>query len=219
MAGLLTLVALTLVGGAAVATGFALRAEAARQGEKAHAEAEGQARREAQGAQREAQRQLVELSGSSGVAAASRVTTLWHCCGARGGPELARDEPDLQELNHFRVGQWFRLAWMPEGRVAVPGFRAEQDHFRTFEFSPDGNYLLNVTNASGCLVWDCRQGRLATLPDSAAKAVAAAWQPKGRFAGSRGPGRGRFILLAPPDFCPVGNLTADGEVTTLGFQF
>ncbi|HEY7329051.1 MAG TPA: protein kinase [Gemmataceae bacterium] len=210
VAGLFGLVALTFITGVIAVTGFALRAEAARQDEKRHAESEAQAKRAAL-------RQLVEVSGTSGMTAASNedhsLALLW-CARA---VQLASNEPDLEELNRIRVANWLRQVWHPQARFAISGFRRNQDRFRTFELSPDGNYLLAAIGMDTCRVWDCQRGNPVSLPASAARSVASAWEPKtGLLAVATRDGR--IQLLCPPAFQPVEELLASGDVSVLAFS-
>ena len=74
-----------------------------------------------------------------------------------------------------------RHVWTPEGTLAVPGFRQDQDQFRDFRFSPDGNYLLVVASVGDYLIWDRPHGRLVQLsgPTSAAANELAWWSAQG----------------------------------------
>jgi WD40 repeat protein len=131
--------------------------------------------------------------------------------------QLARDEPQQEELNRIRVANWLRQVCLPEGTFTVPGFRQGHDHVRTLRFSPDGRYVLVVGGPGGCRVWDRLGGRPVRLPEPAARGPAAAWQPEsGLLAVAYGDGRIRF--LAPPEFQPTGEAISAGEVTVLAFS-
>src|SRR5205085_5361605 len=69
VAGSLVTVALSLLVAVVVSLGFAFRAEEARQAEADHARSEESARNEADQSRRDAQRQLIDLCGSSGLTA------------------------------------------------------------------------------------------------------------------------------------------------------
>jgi WD40 repeat protein len=210
--------AASLLAAAVVSTAFGLRAERARQGEAERARNEASAREEAVHARQDAQRQLIDLCGESGLTAAREQdhsqALLWFALAT----QLARDDPQAEELNRIRVANWLRNVCLPEGTFLVPGFRPLHDHFRTLQFSPDGNYLLVVASTGDCLVWDRSLGRLARLPEWAAKGSAAAWEPRG---GSLAVAArdGRISLLSPPDFRPAGEeAEAGGAVAVLAFS-
>ena len=145
------------------------------------------------------------------------VTTLLALLWFARAVQLARDEPELQELNRIRMSNWRRLVCLPEGSCTLPKFRQHQDRFRIFQFSPDGKYLLVVGTTEDSLVWDCRQDRRVPLSAPLPKGVAAAWEPKkGFLAVTRE--KGQIQLLAPPSFQPVEDVTAAGEVAVLAFS-
>jgi WD40 repeat protein len=203
VASLLSLVVLTLVAGVVVATTFAWQAE--RAGQK---EAE---------ARKTAQQQLVEMNTESGLTAASRddhsLALLWFARAV----QLSHDEPAQQEINRIRMANWLRQVWLPEATFTLPEFRERQDLLRSFQFSPDGKYLLVLPTKGDCLVWDCQASRLVVLPPVAARSLVAAWQPRGGLlavADKEGPIR----FLAPPEFRPVGEVVAKGQVTVLAFS-
>ncbi len=217
-------VSLSLVAATVVSLLFGLRAEEARQDaegarqvEAKRARSEADAKQEADQARRRSQRQLIDLSAASGLTAARErdhsLALLWFARAA----QLARNEPDLEELNRIRTANWLRQICLPEGTFTVPRFRQAQNHFRTLQFSPDGKYLLVVADTGNCLVWDRPRGQLARLPKEAARGFAAAWEPhSGRLAvGGRD---GRIRLLAPPGFEAVEEVAAGGEITVLAFS-
>jgi WD40 repeat protein len=225
------IVLLSLVAAAGVSLLFGIRAEQARQqeaaraiseseareGEAARARGEAAAKQQAEQARRDAQRQLIDLCGSTGLAAAKEedhsLALLWFARAV----SLARGEPQQQELNRVRVANWLRHVFLPEGAFTLPGFRPMQDRFRTCRFSPDGNYVLALAYKGDCLVWDRRQGRLADLPDPVSRASAAAWQPgSGHLAVAGSDGRIRF--LAPPGFRSVQELEGGEGITVLAFS-
>jgi WD40 repeat protein/tetratricopeptide (TPR) repeat protein/tRNA A-37 threonylcarbamoyl transferase component Bud32 len=224
LAGALSLVALSLLLGSILSLTFAFRAEAARKSAEAareseaeRAESEARAKDEADEARRGAQRQSVDLCVASGLTAAKEgdhsLALLWFARAA----QLAKDEPQLEKLNRIRIANWLRQVWLPEGRFDVPGFQENKDRFRQFQFSPDGNYLLVVASTGHCLVWDRRRGQLVRLPKAAAKATAAAWQPRSNLlAVAEKSGRIRF--LAAPDFRPVDEVAAGGPIAVLAFS-
>jgi WD40 repeat protein len=91
------------------------------------------------------------------------------------------------------------------------------DRFRTLRFSPDGRDLLVVASTGDCLVWDRTNGYLASLPGSAERTTAAAWQPDAGWlalAENNGPIR----ILAPPDFLQLDEVSASGEINALAFS-
>jgi serine/threonine protein kinase len=231
LVGGLSLGALSLLLGSILALTFAFRAEAARESEAERAESEArakkseaeraeseaQAKSEADQARRDAQRQSVDLCVASALTAAREgdhsLALLWYARAV----QLASDEPRLEELNRIRMANWLRQVCLPEGTFAVPGFRQDQDRFRQFQFSPDGNYLLVVASTGDCLVWDRRRGQLVPLPGTAAKASAAAWRPHSNLlAVAEKSGQIRF--LAAPDFRPVDEVMASGSVAVLAFS-
>src|SRR5262249_13397710 len=119
--------------------------------------------------------------------------------------------------NRIRAANWLRQVCLPEGTFAVPDFRQNQDRFRQFQFSPDGNYLLVVASTGDCLVWDRRQGRPIPLPEAAAKGTAAAWQPRSNLL-AVAEKSGLIRLLAAPDFRPVDEVAAGAGVAVLAFS-
>jgi eukaryotic-like serine/threonine-protein kinase len=217
LASALSLGVLSLLVGSILALAFAWRAEASRQSETRRAESEARAKGDAYQARGAVQRQLVELCGASGVTAARvgdhSLALLWFARAV----QLAQGDPQQEELNRIRVANWLRQVCLPEGTFAVPGFRQNQDRFRQFQFSPDGNYLVVVASTGDCLVWDRRRGQMVSLPESAAKSSAAAWQPRSNLlAVADKTGLVRF--LAAPDFQPVDEVAASGEIAILAFS-
>jgi WD40 repeat protein/tRNA A-37 threonylcarbamoyl transferase component Bud32 len=203
LAGALTLGALSLLIGSILALAFAL--------------SEARARTEADQARRDAQRQLVELSGTNGLTAAREgdhsLALLWFARAL----QLARDDPEQEKLNRIRVANWLRQVWLPAGTFAIPGFKQNLDRFRAFQLSPDGKYLVVVASTGDCLVWDRFQAKLALLPEAATKGTAAAWRPRSnRLAVADKTGRIR--LLAAPDFRQVDEVAASGKIETLAFS-
>ncbi len=215
-ASLLT-VALSLLAGSAVAVAFGVRAEQARRDEAERARSESAAKLDAEQAHREAQRQLVDLCVASGMVAAKEndqgLAVLWFARAA----QLSKDDPRQEELNRIRVANWLRQVCLPEGTFTVPDFRQRQDKFRAFQLSPDGKYLLVIAASAGCLVWDRPAGRLVALPEPAAKATAAAWQPRSGLLAVAGPD-GQIRFLAPPEFRPAAETVPAGQVTALAFS-
>jgi WD40 repeat protein len=224
VAALLALVIVSLLGGSIAATAFGLRAEreraaaeTARQGEAARAESEAGAKQDAENAHRAAQRQLIDLSVANGMTAAKEqdhsLALLWFARAA----QLAKDEPELEELNRIRIANWLRQVSLPAGTFSISRFRRNLDRFQKLEFSPDGNYLLAVTTTGNCVVWNCPEARLVRLPDDAAEDSAAAWQPgTGRLAIADK--EGTITLLAPPEFVPVGEVKTSGKISALAFS-
>jgi eukaryotic-like serine/threonine-protein kinase len=217
LAGALTLGVVSLLLGAILSLAFAIRAETARQSEKQHAESEAVAKGDAEHARRDAQHQLVDLCGASGAAAGREgdhaLALLWFARAV----QLSQEDPQQEDLNRIRMANWLREVCLPEGTLAVPGFRQNQDHFRQFQFSPDGHYLLVVASAGGCRVWDRREGRLVSLPEGAANCMAAAWQPRSNLlAIAENSDHVRF--LAAPDFRPVDEIAAGTKVSVLAFS-
>ncbi len=182
LAGALTLGVLSLFAGSIVSLAFAIRAQAARQSEAKRAENEARARGEADHARRDAQRQLVDLCRASGATAARdgdhALALLWFARAL----QLSGADPRQAVLNRIRIANWLRSVCLPEGTFAIPGFRQNQDRFRAFEFSPDGNYLLVVASTGDCLVWDRPQGRVVKMPARAAGDCGGVAPPK-RLAG------------------------------------
>jgi WD40 repeat protein len=217
LAGALAVVVVSLLVGSTISLVFGFRAEAARHSEELRAEGEARAKGEADQARRDAQRQLVDLCVASGTTAARdgdhALALLWFARAAH----LAGDDPKQEQLNRIRVANWLRQVWLPEGTFAIPGFRENQDRFRQLQFSPDGNYLLVVASTGDCLVWDRRQGQLSSLPGAAAKGTAATWQPRSNVLAVAEP-LGRIRLFAVPDFRPVGEVAASGEITVMAFS-
>jgi WD40 repeat protein/predicted Ser/Thr protein kinase len=211
------LVASCLLGGTAVSTHFGLRAEQARQAEAERAVTEAEAKQVAERARRDALRQLIDLSGASGLAAAHdgdhSLALLWFARAV----QLAHDEPDQQELNRVRAANWLRHVSLPQETFALTDFQQHRDRVHSLQFSPDGGYLLTRTSTDGCLLWDWRRGCQVALPRSVEKPHAAAWEPnKGLLAVADQ--KGRIQLLAPPDFQPVEKVMASGEVSVLAFS-
>jgi WD40 repeat protein/tetratricopeptide (TPR) repeat protein len=217
LAAALALSVLSLLVGSVLALTFAFHAEAARRSEAERTESEARAKAEAEKARRDAQRQLVELCGASGLAAARdndhALALLWFTRAV----QLATDEPQQEELNRIRVANWLRQVWLPEGTFAVPGFRQNIDRIRAFQFSPDGQYLAVVASTGDCLVWDRRRGQLVTLPEAAAKGTAAAWQPRGNLLAVADK-TGRIHLLTAPDFRPGAEVPAEGTIAVVAFS-
>jgi len=218
VAASLLVVALALAGGTVVSIAFGLRAEQARRDEADHARSEAAAKLEADQARRDAQRQLIDLSGASGLTAARQgdhsLALLWFARTV----QLAKEDPDQEELNRIRFANWRRNVSLPEGSFTVPNFRPSQDRFRTLEFSPDGKYLLSAASTGDCLVWDRLVGRLVPLPGPATRGTAIAWQPgNGLLAVAEK--EGPIHILAPPEFRPVEQpVPASGEVGVLAFS-
>ncbi len=215
---LVAVVALSLLAATVVSTYFGVRAEQARQAEAARAISEADAKQEAEHAHRIAQRQLIDLSAESGLAAARQgdhsLALLWF---ARA-MQFAREHPQQEELNRIRFANWQRQVPLPEGTFTVPGFQQVQDRFQTFQFSPDGKYLLVIASTGNCLVWDRLGGRLTDLPEEVAQGSAAAWEPEGGLLAVAGKA-GRIRFLAPPEFQPAPEVVAaSGEVTVLAFS-
>jgi WD40 repeat protein/tetratricopeptide (TPR) repeat protein len=210
VAASLVAVAIALLAGSAVSVSFGLRAAE-------RARTESAAKQDAERAHRDAQRQLIDLCVGSGMVAAKEndhgLALLWF---ARA-TQLAKDEPEQEELNRIRVANWLRQVCLPEGAFTVPGFREREDKFRTFQFSPDGNYLLVISTSAGCQVWDRPAARLVPLPEPAAKSAAAAWQPKSGLLAVAG-GDGQIRLFAPPELRPVGEAITAGEATVVAFS-
>jgi WD40 repeat protein len=209
-------VAVALLAATVVSALFGFRAEQARQAEAEHAQSETTAKHEADQARREAQRQLIDLCGVTGLTAAREqdhsLALLWFARAA----QLAGDEPQQEELNRIRIANWLRQVCLPEGTFAVPGFRQIQDRYRTFDFSPNGRYLLVLASTGDCIVWDRPRRQLVPLPGSAAKGSAAAWQPGSGLLAIAEKGAIRF--LSPPDFRFVDEVIASGDVTVLAFS-
>jgi WD40 repeat protein/tetratricopeptide (TPR) repeat protein len=217
VAASLLIVALSLVTATIVSTVFGFRAEQARRAEATQALNEATARQEADQARSDAQRQLVELCQSSGMTAAREgdhsLALLWFVRAL----QLAKDDPQQEGLNRIRIANWLRQVCLPEETFSVPGFRQNLDRFRMFQFSPDGNYLLVIASTGGCLVWDRPHARFVELPGAAAQATAAAWQPGSNLlAVAEKSGLIRF--LAAPDFRPVEEVTASGQIAVLAFS-
>lgn len=212
---LLTLVSLLTATG--LSSYYGVRAEQARRSEAARAVAETQAKQEAEHAHRDAQRQLIDLRGASGLTAAHNgdysLALLWFTQAV----QLAKDEPELQELNRIRAGNLLRQVSRPEGTFALAGFRQHQDRFRIFQFSPDGRYLLAVAGTHDCLLWDCQRSQQVRLPESVAKSGAAAWEPKSGLLAVAAKG-GAIQLLAPPTFEPVEEVKPGATVSVLAFS-
>jgi WD40 repeat protein/tetratricopeptide (TPR) repeat protein/tRNA A-37 threonylcarbamoyl transferase component Bud32 len=210
LAGALAVGVVSLFLGLIFSLTFAFRAETARQSEEAR-------KGEADQARHDAQRQLVDLCAASGAAAAREgdhsLALLWFARAV----QLAKDDPRQEELNRIRIANWLRQVCLPEGTFDVPNFRQNQDRFRQFQFSPDGNYLLVVATTGNCLVWDRRQRQLVSLPDAAAKSTAAAWQPRSNLLAVADKA-GRIRFLAAPDFRPVDEVAAGGAVAVLAFS-
>ena len=217
VAASLTVVAVALVTATVVSVLFGLRAEQARQAEAGRAISEAAANREANQARRDAQRQLIDQSAATGLMASREgddsLALLW----IARAVQLAKEEPEMQELNRIRFANWRRQVSLPEGTFAIPGFR--QDHYRlqTFQFSPNGEYLLLTGSTGDCLVWDRPRQRLISLPKAAAKGSPAAWQPGSGLLAVAEKG-GAIRLLAPPEFRPVDKVEAGQEITVLEFS-
>src|SRR5207244_4083720 len=103
------------------------------QGEMARAEAEALAKSEAEQARQAAQRQLIDMATSSGLAAARQKEHAQALLWFARAVELASDEPGRQELNRIRVANWLRAVPRPLRAFRVPDFRPLQGRFRVFE--------------------------------------------------------------------------------------
>ena len=154
VAASLAAVALSLLAATVVSVVFGLRADRARQ-----AEAEGRSG--------ETKAKQASCSGSTRRSAATDrpVRRVRPDGGPGGGPYAGsalvcpdctalRRLPRARELSRIRYANWLRHVWTPEGSLDVPGFRQDQDRFRDFRFSPDGNYLLAIASVGDCLIWD-----------------------------------------------------------------
>ncbi len=172
VAGLLAAVSASLLLGSLGSLGFALQANAQR---RLAQQAQGNEASQ----RRVAQRQLVELSASSGLAASRQRdedrALLWFTRAV----ELARDAPEQENLNRTRVANWMRNVALPVRSFAVPGFRSLKDHFRVFAFHPGGRHLLTQTDTDRCDVWDLESGEAFPLPGGSRPTTAAAWTPNG----------------------------------------
>jgi hypothetical protein len=211
-------VALTLLATAVLSVFYWLHAEQARQDEATRARGEAAAKKEADEARRNAQLQLIDLCGASGLTAAREgdhsLALLWFARAV----QLARDHPGQEELNRIRVSNWHRSVWLPEGTFAIPGFRHNLDRFRTLRFSPDGKYLLVTASTGDCLVWDRPRGRLVQLPALFTRSAAVAWGPSGGRLAVAGK-EGRIHFLIPPGFHPAKEeVAAGGEIAVLAFS-
>jgi WD40 repeat protein len=217
LAGALAVGIASLLIGSIVSLVFGFRAEAARWSEQRRAESEARAKQFAERSRRHAQRQLIDLCVASGTTASRdgdhALALLWFARAV----QLAGDDLLEEELNRVRVANWLRQVWLPEGTFAVPGFRQNQDRFRQFQFSPDGNYLVVVASTGGCLVWDRRHGRLVDLPEAAANGTAAAWQPRSDVL-AIATRDGTIWLLAAPEFRHVEEIAASGEIAVIAFS-
>ena len=194
-----------------------LTAEDARRAEGERARSEVAAKEDAERARRDAQRQLIDLCGATGLSASREgddsLALLWFARAV----QFARDEPAMQELNRVRCANWSRQVSLPEGTMGIPGFQPNRDRLRTFLFSPNGEYLLATTNTGDCLVWDRPRRRSVPLPDSAAKSLAAAWQPGGGLLAVAEKG-GTIRFLTPPEFRAGDEVEAGREITVLAFS-
>jgi WD40 repeat protein/tRNA A-37 threonylcarbamoyl transferase component Bud32 len=217
VAGALSLGVLSLFVGSIVSLGFGFRMQAARESERRRAESEAGARRDADRARRDSQRQLVELSSANGLTAAREgdhsLALLWFARAA----QLAKDDPQQETLNRVRIGNWLSQVWLPEGTFAIPGFKQKIDRFRAFQFSTDGKFLVVVASTGDCLVWDRLQAKLALLPEAATKSTAAAWRPRSNRLAVVDK-TGRIRMLAAPDFRQVDEVAASGKIETLAFS-
>lgn len=210
-------VALSLLAGTVISVIFAVRAAQALEAESLRALSEAAAKKEADRARRDAQKQLIDLCGASGLAAAREgdhsLALLWFARAV----QLASDEPERDELNRIRINNWLRQVSLPVGSFSIPGFRQGQDRFRTFQFSEDGKYLLVLASAGNCMVWDRPQRMLVPLPGLAGQISAAAWQPKSGFLAAALTD-GRIQFLAPPRFQAVQELAARSGIVALAFS-
>jgi len=217
VAASLATVALSLLTATVVSVLFGLRADRARQAEAEGRRGETKAKQEAVQARRDVRQQLIDLSTESGLTAAREgdhtLALLWFARTA----QLSVGYPEREELSRIRYANWLRHVWTPEGTVTLPGFRRDQDRFRGFRFSPDGNYLLAIASVGDYLVWDRPNGRLIQIPGPAAHGSAAAWEPKAGLLAVGGK-EGKIYLLAPPAFEPVEELPADNDVAVLAFS-
>ena len=179
---------------------------------------ETKAKRKAVQARRDVQQQLIDLSTESGLTAAregDHALALALVC--PDGTALRR-LPRARGAESDSVRQLAPACVDPGGDLdAVPGFRQDQDRFRQFRFSPDGNYLLAIASVGDCLLWDRPNGRLVPLTGPAAQGSAAAWEPKSGLLAVGGKD-GKVRLLAPPAFEPRDELPAEGDVAVLAFS-
>jgi WD40 repeat protein/tRNA A-37 threonylcarbamoyl transferase component Bud32 len=209
--------ALSLLAAAVVSALFWLRAESARQAQAEEALSETLAKQDAVAARSSFHRQLIDATTQSGLLAArdgdQALALLWFARTAA----LASDLPERETLSRIRYANWLRSVWTPEGALALPGFRRDQDHFREFSFSPDGRYLLVRASAGDLLIWDRPNHRQVQLPGFAKRGSAAAWEPKSGLL-AVGDQDGKTSLLAPPDFTPVEEVRAEGDVAVLAFS-
>jgi WD40 repeat protein/tRNA A-37 threonylcarbamoyl transferase component Bud32 len=212
----LAAVALSLPAATVVSALSWLRTERARQAEAERALSETVAKQDAVVARSSFHRQLIDATTQSGLLAARdgdhALALLWF---ARTS-ELASEFPERETLSRIRYANWLRSVWTPEGALAVPGFRQDQDHFREFGFSPDGKYLLVRATAGDLLIWDRPTGRLVQLPELA-ELGSAAWDPKSGLLAVGGRD-GKIRLLEPPNFTPVEEVRAEGDVAVVAFS-
>ena len=185
VAASLATVALSLLAATVVSVVFGLRADRARQAEAEGRRGETKAKQEAVQARRDVQQQLIDLSAESGLTAAREgdhaLALLWFARTA----QLSGDYPEREELSRIRYANWLRHVWTPEGTLAVPGFRQDQDRFRNFRLSPDGNYLLVIASVGDLLIWDRPNGRLVQLPGTCGTRVGRRLGTEDRPAGGR----------------------------------
>jgi len=217
VAASLATVVLSLLAATVVSVVFGLRADRARQAEAQGRRGESKAKQEAVQARRSAQQQLIDLSTESALTAARdgdhALALLWFARTA----QLSSGYPEREELSRIRYANWLRHVWTPEGSLSVPGFRQDQDRFRDFRFSPDGNYLLVIASVGDLLIWDRPNGRLVQVSGLAAQGSAAAWEPKTGLLAVGGKD-GKVRLLAPPAFEPIDERPAEGDVAVLAFS-
>jgi WD40 repeat protein/tetratricopeptide (TPR) repeat protein/tRNA A-37 threonylcarbamoyl transferase component Bud32 len=207
----------SLIVGSILSLTFGIHAEVARHSEKMRAESEATAKKEADDARRETLRQMLDMCAASGASAAREgdhsLALLWFARAV----ELAKDDPQWEELNRIRVANWLRQVCLPEGVFAIRGFRQNQDRIRQLQFSPDGRYLVVVASTGGCLVWDRPNAKLVELPEATEQVSAAAWQPRGSVLAVADQS-GHIRLHAAPDFHLVDDVPASGAIAAVAFS-
>ncbi|MCI0465310.1 MAG: hypothetical protein L0Z62_50960, partial [Gemmataceae bacterium] len=170
----------SLLGGSSVAVGYAVQAGREHQA----AEKARQQEAEARGA---AQRQLVDLCVSSGLAASRQNEQAQALLWFARAVQLAENEPEEQRLHRIRAANWLRFVPQPTHAFQLPDFRPQRDRLRTLAYHPFGRHLLAVTTADRVVLWDLEREQELALPGGNRPLVATEFSPDGHL-----------LVLVPP---------------------
>jgi len=154
---------------------------------------------------------LTDLHTSHGLVAADRQDAaramLWFAAAAG-----LTSDADRQSANRLRARAWGREAVLPVRAVGHGGAP-----LRKLDFHPGGEYLLTLTEAGGCFVWDLAREEPLGWANGASPATAAAFSPDGDWL-ALGRRAGRVEVRAVPSGELLYQLDHPGPVAALAFS-